>query len=125
MKLKLLTSCLVLSLGAGVAAAGYWQGPTEVYVDGNYAYGTLYDVRRSADGLQHIGCSTSAGNGWEYAHCRAWSADDEFIYCWSNQPAIIATARALDGNSFLAFQVDQSTGQCEYLAVENASQRLP
>jgi hypothetical protein len=125
MKLTLLSSCLVLTLGAGVASAGFWHGPTEVYLDGNYAYGTLYDVRHSADQLQHIGCSTTVGTGWQYAHCRAWSADDEFIYCWSSDPGVIATAQSLDGNSFLAFEVDKNTGQCTYLSVETSSQRLP
>ena len=114
-------------LGAGVASAGYRNTVGQVrmgtYTDGSgYAAGVLSIVRSSSDNYQRISCYSYPTSGG----CLAFNYvnNSNGVGCTTQDPAMLAVIRSLNGDSYLYFSAD-STGACTNLYVQNASEYQP
>ncbi|WP_242107338.1 hypothetical protein [Luteimonas aquatica] len=110
------------STSAQAGQVGY--SPATVSLPNKTAYGSVRDARNSADTKQHVGCGTSATPGDEWAWCEINDAAGVQAYCTSNDPKIVATARAADETSYIQFNWDNNH-ICTWLAVRNYSDYAP
>jgi hypothetical protein len=115
----------VVICGAGIAWAGL-ANTFEVTLDATakVAYGSLYDVRHSADGVQHIGCSVGVSSGRAHVICEARNAAWASLNCWSDDPEMVKAAQALTDNGYVYFTCDASN-VINYLYVSKSSVWLP
>lgn len=98
------------------ALAGYHQ-TVEVTFYSNFTYGSVSDVRRSADNVQYIQCVDYGS----YGVCRARDKSGVSRACTTYD----ATLRALMGNindtSLIRFQYALSGSTCALVEVTNSS----
>ena len=121
MKMRIATFAVIL-LFIGTAEAGF-KSTYGVNVDttGRTAYGDVMSARSSPDTTGYIGCSVlgfSSGSG--QVTCSATTSTGVNAYCYSITPTIIAAAASGGTSSYYYFQWDTSS-QCTYLYVSNAS----
>jgi len=116
-------------MGSEIAVAGM-RFPAEVVVfnrgDGSgIAEGSLGSARNSTDTNQYIGCSVATRkNLGTSVTCIARDSAGNEVLCSSNDADMIATARSLDTDSNLHFDVD-TNGACITLIVEKYSYYEP
>jgi hypothetical protein len=125
MKKTLLASFACATL-ASTALAGY-TSYSPVAISGNFASGGLGDARASASRNEHIGCNTFGWSDSTHGHAFCWarSAASEQKVCVSTNPSIVQAASAVGTASYLNFLVDEKTGQCLQLDVQNDSSSRP
>ncbi len=118
---------LAAVLAGSQAFAGYWNGPTPVWIydDGatRYATGGISDARYSADSVQYIGCGFrgSAGStGRTSMTCHARDAAGKPLWCSSDLPSFVATAALIQQGTTLSFDAD-SSGRCLNIHVNRGS----
>jgi hypothetical protein len=115
----------VASLGLTAGAnAGYNWSPTVTVSTGVFidvAHGSLGAARNAPDANQYIGCSNSGSS----ATCYASNAAGVAISCSTNVASHLAALQSLNGDSFLLFHVDLSTGKCSAVHVRNSSYLAP
>jgi hypothetical protein len=106
---------------SSVALAGLNASTGSVYVLANtYASGPVAGARYSSDSAEYIGCEVStAPGGTPWLWCFANNSSGTYLGCTSQDVALVATARAVNETSEIAF--DASNGTCTYLWVTNAS----
>jgi hypothetical protein len=118
---------LAATLVPGVADAGM-SFHLEVSIGDDFAAGTLAAVRASDDGIQHIGCHVVASsiptNGDDYVACVAFDAAGAQAMCVTFAPNLVATARAIDSESYLRFSWNKE-GMCTGLVVFTGSWSKP
>ena len=109
-----------LALTAMAHAGAQWWWP--IYVDrtGRSASGALATVRSMPDSNSLIGCALFATS----ADCVASDASGMWVSCVTSDPAHVATLRALNGDSMLAFTWD-ANGVCTSFQLENVSAYAP
>lgn len=112
---------LALAALASSAFAGY-RDATPVYVDGTsrYAYGYLGTARNSADTIQYIGCSISAGASGSYATCEARSPANVTRSCYTANAEMLGAVRMIQDDSFVFFTWD-TAGNCTQVFTSNYS----
>jgi hypothetical protein len=92
------------------------------------AHGQLATIRASADTEQFLSCQVITEKDAEgvlsSVICSAKDADGRQRACASLQPEMVATARGINGDSYIAFDKDVE-GWCSLLLVENASSLRP
>lgn len=114
----MLPTAVLACMTAGTARAGYDGNFQVVISDANrQAYGTLVGARHSPDNVQKLGCTIKADS----VLCFATNAAGAYRTCVSTDPALMAVARSLNGDSYLWFVWDAS-GVCTSITVGLASQ---
>jgi hypothetical protein len=88
------------------------------------AHGSVADARASTSDFEALACSQEASGGARYGSCTALSAKNEIAFCWTTDPAALATLSTLQGDSFLFFEWD-SRGNCTRVEVGNGSHFRP
>jgi len=71
----------------------------EAHSDG--AVGTFYGARNSTDRKQYAYCAVYDSPGYSYTACQARDAAGDYFYCSSDEPGMVAAARALKEYSWL------------------------
>ena len=107
------------------AAAGHQQAST-VYINTTTktAYGDLSAARNSSDTTQYIGCNSysfSYTGAAVYTVCVAVDAAGVSASCVTSDPEMHNIATGLNGDDWLRFVWDSSTGQCTQLGVNKNS----
>lgn len=119
--------CAVAALASTAVYAGYRSG-WQVGVDtvNRNAYGTMANVRASADSNQYIGCSVRTYNSGAtiYVYCFASDAVGNYGSCNTTASNFVTTAHQINGDSHIYFSWD-SSGNCTYLYVDNESSYAP
>lgn len=128
MKFKQLASGAVLALAAGVAAGGQYS-PAPLTIDRviQVASGDMYTARLSGNPDAFIGCGIrSPAPGVTFAFCQAADgpADDQYVSCFTEDPAHIATIGAMDDFSWISFRWDND-GNCRSVGNSTQSFYLP
>jgi hypothetical protein len=111
---------IVLALCGSVSDAGAgakWSNT--VYISGTSASGGLGSARASSDSNQYIGCETIVN----YGYCYVQDASGTSRSCAFGS-AMVPLVMTITESSYLYFSWDTS-GNCNYLHVENASALLP
>ena len=121
-----LLAAVASTLLATTAWAGYrYAVPVQINVLGRTAKGSLGDARASADTRQVIGCRVLSGaGGGSTVSCYATDAAGTSVQCSSADASLIATGRALTGDSLLTFTWDPA-GTCTSLQIEVYSSNTP
>ncbi len=125
-KLVLVVAGAIL-MAAGAASAGYKNVTGAVRMSRNdvdysgFASGTLSFVRSSSDAYQRIYCYTYP----TYGACVAFpNTQTSGISCSTQDPAMLAVMRSVNGDSSVFFQAD-SAGACVNVVVYNDSANMP
>lgn len=125
MKLRELLAGSALVLAAGVAAGGvYAPAPLTIDFDNRLASGDMYSARLSGNADALIGCGMrSPAPGFSFAFCQAQigPADDQYVSCFTTDPAHLATIGAMDDFSWISFRWNDD-GEC--VSVGNSTQSL-
>jgi hypothetical protein len=129
-----LNTLAALSLGlvsslASAAHAGS-KAVNNVYVDAasRVAQGDVGQARNSADTRQVIGCHVqsyrNASGEFEQASCSATDAAGNSYSCYATEAALVRSARAINGDSFVFFFGD-AAGKCVNISVGLSSYYQP
>jgi len=99
-----------------------------VTVGSGYAYGSLHSARTSSDSKQFIGCSVFGIVGTpttSYVACSATNAAGAVFNCATSNPstALFQSALAVNAATYV-FMESNSSGNCVYIYVQNASSNL-
>jgi len=119
-------TALLLIQGNADAGLKYFQS-VSVDATNKVAQGVVSDVRNDSNVWDYIGC-TITGYNPEYSdiHCYAWNRDlGQAAACetYANDH-LVKAYKAVKSDSLLLFQWD-SSGNCVYIAVYNASSHAP
>ena len=109
---------------ASVAHAGYLQPAAISFDDGpdsTWAYGDLLTVAYDADSDAFIGCGARSISGYSWGFCQAGSADHDVIVCNTDDPELLDVIKNISDSANLAFQMENATGQCTYIASSTQS----
>lgn len=109
---------------SSVALAGFRSSTRTVVWTGG-AIGTLADARSAPGTTGYIGCTAVAYSGGSYVACAAQDAYGVYASCWSQNPQYASLVSSMTANSQLYFLVNATTGQCDYLEVQNYSYYAP
>jgi hypothetical protein len=106
------------------ALAGAKYGPNVVSLSLSFrtASGNALDARSSSDPYQAIGCSINQtlDPSTTWAQCAATNAANQTLTCFTQSPALIATARELMPSTNMGFTVD-TAGNCATISAYNYS----
>ncbi len=123
--MRLVFALALLAALGGTSLAGFkTAGTVDVTPAAKAAGGGLGAARNSADIYAEIGCLNQFENGSAVATCWAKDAAQESGLCYSTDPNIIASARSINGDSWISFSWD-AAGKCTSLRVYNASKFEP
>lgn len=133
MKKLLLGLGSVIAMGVLVApsARAGSKGTFPIQVTSNHAHGQYGNVRASSSSSEFITCWTEAwgGPGEEETApmitCLARNNSGVQRACVSSDPRFVATAGTVNGDSYVAFDIDTVDFVCTYLQVENGSNLAP
>jgi hypothetical protein len=127
MRLKQLVVGTVLVLVGGIAAGGvYTPAPLTIDMDNQVATGDMYSARLSGNPDAFIGCGVRAIRDYSWAFCQAalGPSDDQYINCFTDNPAHLATIGAMDDFSYVSFRWD-GDGNCTFVGNSTQSFYLP
>jgi hypothetical protein len=112
-----------LALLASTAVLAGYKGGHGVRIDDpdHFADGSLGAVRGTADANQSIGCS----NYGDWGVCAATDQNGTTRTCIAQDAAMLATIRSLNGDSYMFFEWDASSGYCTLIYVDNDSSNPP
>lgn len=129
--MKRLIAGLVMTLAFGAAAqAGQSLLPGGVVVTDLGAGQTLVEgnmvaVRSTEDDVQQIGCRVAAvPGGAASVICAAVDIDENAYFCFSADPALVATAQSMSPYSYIRYQYNESA-ECTSLLVSVRSHHSP
>jgi len=128
MKKLVLAAAVVGGLvGVGYRAhAGYkatWTVFVEDYNRG--ASGGVGTARSAGDSNSRIGCYVYKTTTARYGICVARNSAGAIGSCLTQDPATIDDIRSVNGISFVFFQWNATTGDCEMVQVRNISENQP
>src|SRR5262245_37343530 len=113
MKKKVLLMVSPLPFFAAVALAGYAQ-PAHVTLGQNddgtfFANGDLVTARYADNKVEGIGCGSTIWTDGEggfvrFGFCQATNANDEYVVCETEDPALVEQIRAISDSSFIGFR---------------------
>jgi hypothetical protein len=118
---------VVVSILVPIAVKAGMTGTIALQTDlTSYAWGSLADVRSSADSNEYIGCKYYANvNAALYeVECIAKTADNQIFYCSSRDEAMRSVAAGITANSEISFY-GTNGGTCWYLEVDHFSYLRP
>lgn len=114
-------------VGVGYRAhAGFKAAYTVMVEDYNRAAsGSLGTGRSSGDSTTRIGCYTYKGTTFHWGICTARNSAGVYGSCLTSDPALMDNMRSVNGASFVYFQWNATTGDCDVLQVRNQSDNQP
>lgn len=87
--------------------------------------GSLVGIRFTDDDTQQIGCRIAGGaGGAPSVACVGRDLNEDLFFCFSFDPALIATAQSISPYSFVNFVYDESA-QCLSILVSVRSHHIP
>jgi len=105
-------------LPGGVIVTDLGEGLTGV--EGNMAA-----VRFTEDDVQQIGCRVAASPGVDASVvCAAVDIDENVYFCFSSDPAMVATAQSISPYSYISYAFDEFA-QCTSLLISVRSHHIP
>jgi hypothetical protein len=82
--------------------------PVIIYDYYKLAIGSIAGARNSSDNVQFIGCNATTDNWGSVGNCVAEDATGLFRPCWTYDAGMIATIRAMKGDSEVEFEWDDN-----------------
>jgi hypothetical protein len=89
-----------------------------------YASGGLGTVRNSSNSSQYHGCTVYSDSLGTLVNCASQSGGTSRS-CWTDDPVMVATATALNGDSWLSYSAGSVDGDCTSVNFENGSNLQP
>jgi hypothetical protein len=125
-KLTLLAAVSTLALHTVAHAAYLYTPPVTVSTSsyGNSAYGSIQGSYYAPDRYEYIGCEAGSGaSNYSYVFCAAENSAGSAVYCAVVDPpeAMIQSVASINGQSYVAFAENPTTGQCTYIDVTDGS----
>lgn len=92
----------------------------------HYAYGSMTGARYSADGIQFIGCISTASDNTTNNLVLCYAQDNIRNYrsCGSQDPKLQEAVQAITDSSYITFTIDRSNGQCRDITIYDESSYL-
>lgn len=116
---------VLITFVAGSATAGVkWTLPVWIDATTRHAQGSIADTRQGPKDMW-IGCSVSANAGsLPLVQCGAQLTYEDFVWCWSQDPALVSVAQAAPDDAFLAFEWNEGH-ECTFIWESNNSANEP
>ncbi|MBJ6765965.1 hypothetical protein JGU66_34865 [Myxococcaceae bacterium JPH2] len=121
--MKLFAAAVVL-LGAASWAGEHNNMTVSVDLVGRIAAGDLGTARNTTNTKEFIGCTIQSSLTVTSVQCRAGDATGTQGYCNTTNPAMVETARAINGDDRLAFLWD-ANNNCTLISLEKFSAYPP
>src|SRR5687767_14335728 len=114
---------LATILGLALSATAYagMKSNYAVIVSGSYASAQLGNTRATANTLEYLNCEVSS-SGW--GSCSARNSAGTNGYCSFSDPALVAAAQSIQGDSLVSFWWD-ANGTCTAISIRNGSNLAP
>lgn len=125
MNLKRIFLLLALIVAPPLALGGFVQpAPVTVDVDSNSAFGDMVSARFSDNDVEFIGCGVryfddGAGFAFVFAFCQATDADENSVFCSTQNPGLVEAIHNISDFSFITFSGNDD-GEC--LSIGNSTQ---
>ncbi len=128
--LKNIFSSATLGLALLAQTAPTWAGAKiplnayEVFVNTNYAQGSMIAARYSADTKQYIGCWSAGNPDYANAGCYAVDRAGATVSCWTENPKLVAAVSSITDSSLLTFTTLYGSSECSDIQVDSSSAYL-
>ena len=122
---KLIVALPVLLAAPAVFAGLKLSIPVTVNTSSGSASGAQGSARSSSDSRQFIGCQTYNGASTTVGICEASDAVGTVASCYFLDDRLGHVAQSINGDSYISFSWNVSTGVCLTLRVNNGSGYAP